>query len=1016
MKKKVFLLVLYSLGIFFLVSFVNANSAMKWNSTFNSYEINNCTELQNISLNLSGNYVLMNDIDCLETSAWNWNETLQIYQGFEPLGNCGPQENCYSLMITEEDISFSFRGNFNGRQYKLSNLYINRPYKDNLGLFGVSSGSISNVHLENVTIFGQNRVGSLVGLKFNSLLNSSSKGEVFGNNYVGGLVGTLMSGQPSIPFGKLDKTSFQGNVSGSESTGGLVGTIMGIVNRSFSNSVVSGGSGGGLVGSSDCSFMPGGECFESSCFISDSYSLGTFEALNGGHAGLINHCLGEIENSYSAVYLPATEEVGGLLMQNAYTTIDNSFWDINTSNQTTSGGGIGKTTLEMKNILTYAFWNIVNVSFGEKSEDYVWNIVSGYDYPFLSWQTNPLEEPDNSYLNPNLTQYNSPYTQNFSTFVNLETTPPGWKFNNYSYIGSFGLFSTGGIRGNGTLGFQLTSTNNSFNTSVEILNNIGHTINFLNISYFGKVARIDQTRIPSWTVYLDNQVISALNYSTLAGVDQYKNVLLSGLNIHNGSTFKISWNTSYPSGSGSSRQIGITDISVSALEFIDTIPPIIEIISPINTSYNNATLLVNISTFDNIAISKIWYNWNGTNLSYSSPLNIEFNEGLNILHAWANDSFGNLNYTNISFFIDIAPPIKHESSPSGGGGSKNPQQNFTLNISDNDELANSTFYIFNETGEFNQTFFNLNGENFKVISILLNLLDGFYTWFWEIFDRSGNKLTTLNETILIDTIYPQIEIISPTSGNLDSQEQRVNISVIDTNLDSVWYNWNGTNKSYSSEINIHFNKGNNILFVWANDSLGNTNQTNMSFCVKDFSCVVDTCLGLSCSDGCGGIINGLKICNAGGGYTPKTFSTSIESFSKGYFFEMFFKDKIIFNTMDENHTLTLEKYNSTHARVIIRSEPIIANLEINNTQEFDVNFDGETDVLVRYNGINKLGLASVFIQGVVVEGEEDSTNVDVLGDLDNKKGGFNWLIGILIGVIITGAIIYLAYKKEKRRK
>ena len=57
----------------------------------------------------------------------------------------------------------------------------------------------------------------------------------------------------------------------------------------------------------------------------------------------------------------------------------NSFWDIQTSGQSTSVKGIGKTTAEMKNILTFsnAGWDIA-IDSAEINEG----------YPFLSWQVN----------------------------------------------------------------------------------------------------------------------------------------------------------------------------------------------------------------------------------------------------------------------------------------------------------------------------------------------------------------------------------------------------------------------------------------------------------------------------------------------------------------------------------------------------------------------------------------------------------------------------------------------------
>jgi len=70
-------------------------------------------------------------------------------------------------------------------------------------------------------------------------------------------------------------------------------------------------------------------------------------------------------------------------------TVSNSFWDIQTSGQSTSNGGIGKTTAEMKNIDTFsgATWSIIAVADpSERDLAYVWNIVDDETYPVLSWQ------------------------------------------------------------------------------------------------------------------------------------------------------------------------------------------------------------------------------------------------------------------------------------------------------------------------------------------------------------------------------------------------------------------------------------------------------------------------------------------------------------------------------------------------------------------------------------------------------------------------------------------------------
>jgi len=60
-----------------------------------------------------------------------------------------------------------------------------------------------------------------------------------------------------------------------------------------------------------------------------------------------------------------------------------------TSEQTTSDGGTGKTTAEMQDISTFlgATWDIIAVTNPSiRNPSYIWNIVDDETYPFLSWE------------------------------------------------------------------------------------------------------------------------------------------------------------------------------------------------------------------------------------------------------------------------------------------------------------------------------------------------------------------------------------------------------------------------------------------------------------------------------------------------------------------------------------------------------------------------------------------------------------------------------------------------------
>jgi hypothetical protein len=97
---------------------------------------------------------------------------------------------------------------------------------------------------------------------------------------------------------------------------------------------------------------------------------------------------------------------------------------------------------------------------------------------------------------------------------------------------------------------------------------------------------------------------------------------------------------------------------------VDTTPPYISIISPENRTYTTQTIPINLTNSSDAAV--VWWNNGTTNLTYTIPLDSTFSEGSHTIIAYANDSFGNLNQTNVSFSVAI--PIAETPASSSGGG------------------------------------------------------------------------------------------------------------------------------------------------------------------------------------------------------------------------------------------------------------------------------------------------------------------------------------------------------------
>jgi len=105
-------------------------------------------------------------------------------------------------------------------------------------------------------------------------------------------------------------------------------------------------------------------------------------------------------------------------------------------------------------------------------------------------------------------------------------------------------------------------------------------------------------------------------------------------------------------------------------------------------------------------------------------------------------------------------------------------------------------------------------------------------WNVQACDSDGDcGFSSANYSLFLDTEAPTIDIISPvgTYGFLkNGSTLQLAGFVNDTNLDSVWYNYNGTNVTLSATTETLFNetfnqegKDNLNLTIWANDSIGN---------------------------------------------------------------------------------------------------------------------------------------------------------------------------------------------------
>ena len=324
------------------------------------FQISNWEELHYMREKLSSSFILLNDLDeNTEGYAQYASPTADNNRGWLPIGL----------------DNFEFAGNLNGNGHVIKKLYVNRtstlPPRDYAGgLFGImKKGEIKNLGIIDATIISRASAGILVAEAGDvKIENVFTTGSVTGQNgfatKIGGIAGLL-------GVNSIIKTSY--------STASVIATN----EEGFPVFA------GGLVG--DCMGK-----------ILNSYSVGSVNAQGSGFAftiagGLVGKAGNMIENCYSlgkvtANSPDATPDVGGLIGLAFSATIQNSFWNVETSEQQNSVSGIGKSIAAMKDLGTFTNWDFTPTTG-------IWKIQKAEDgfisYPYLQGLPYdiPLAEP-----------------------------------------------------------------------------------------------------------------------------------------------------------------------------------------------------------------------------------------------------------------------------------------------------------------------------------------------------------------------------------------------------------------------------------------------------------------------------------------------------------------------------------------------------------------------------------------------------------------------------------------------
>ncbi|WP_196243117.1 YDG domain-containing protein [Selenomonas ruminantium] len=340
--------------------------------------VRNVYELQNMQNNLSGNYMLANDIDA------------GGFEGFVPVGN----------------NSTRFNGRFDGIGLTIRNLNIISG-TSNVGLFGYNEGTIENVGLENGSVTGTNwYVGSISGRSSGTIRNVYNTGTISGGGaQIGGIVGRqestgLIQNAYNTGTIKCKNTGQAASIGGIAGEG--IGKIQNVYNTgqiipdtSLNDAAVMGYCGGivgkagnleisnayntGAISGRDVAGIVGGTFTSANVTIDQTYNTGKLTARNrnDGSAGSAGGIFGT--NGGSAT----------IKVTKSFYYYDVNMYGVVGDNGTLPNGyGTPKTSGELNSIDTYAGWDISS----EGGSGKAWRIYKkqtggdtfGYRMPILT--------------------------------------------------------------------------------------------------------------------------------------------------------------------------------------------------------------------------------------------------------------------------------------------------------------------------------------------------------------------------------------------------------------------------------------------------------------------------------------------------------------------------------------------------------------------------------------------------------------------------------------------------------
>ncbi|GAG92885.1 unnamed protein product, partial [marine sediment metagenome] len=160
-----------------------------------------------------------------------------------------------------------------------------------------------------------------------------------------------------------------------------------------------------------------------------------------------------------------------------------------------------------------------------------------------------------------------------------------------------------------------------------------------------------------------------------------------------------------------------------------------------------------------------------------------------------------------------------------------------LNVSGIDPNLDTIWYSVNNVNITlqNNTLQPLND------TIWAGLSEGSFTIEFYANDTFGYSSNCVNLTLIKDTILPLITVNSPANSTYYSEAPDMNITMSDSNLDTIWYTVNGMGtkvilsgvQTFDPDIWAGLGQGSFQINIFANDTAGNVNGSIILTLYKD---------------------------------------------------------------------------------------------------------------------------------------------------------------------------------------